>query len=311
MDTSLDIIERFPENKYNLLIPIKTVAQIAEIQRPVMNTVYISTNLEDKEIYVQEKAKPASNGYSEKPALYALTKRGLTKLMRAAGIKQLESKPVVPSTCQKCAEINRGIGKTVCCGNCANQDVKYECKILVPQLTGENLTIVANKEIAVKEAVIGMTPKQETEFLKFRSEMCESKALNRALRTAMQIKGTYLIEELKKPFVVAYLVPNLDNPLVKQKAVDNMFGSAQNLFGEQSAREIVIADEGTGEVIEGVCCEVEPPIEPPRVQPMEPPPCKVWTCGVCGKEITAKAANYSIDKMGRPLCFEHQKEERR
>ena len=29
--------------------------------------------------------------------------------------------------------------------------------------------------------------------MKFRSEMCESKALNRALRTAMQIKSSYLM----------------------------------------------------------------------------------------------------------------------
>lgn len=64
---------------------------------------------------------------------------------------------------------------------------------------------MAHKEIVVQDAADGMTDKQRKEFLKFRNEMCETKAINRALRAAMHIKGTYTLEELKKPFVVAYL----------------------------------------------------------------------------------------------------------
>lgn len=39
------------------------------------------------------------------------------------------------------------------------------------------------------------------------------------------------MEELKKPFVVAYLVPNLNNKDVKSAAIENMFQSSGNLFG--------------------------------------------------------------------------------
>lgn len=235
---ALTIAQQYPPAQYNLLVPMQTVTEIADIQKPVMNSVKISTNLNDGEIYEMEKAKDEwrdSKGYVHKatPAKYALTKKGLTKLMRAAGIKILSSRPVVPSTCQKCAEVNRSIGKPIRCGGCPNKDVKHEVRISVPQLTGENVTIVAHKEIAVDDVTAGMTEKQRAEFMKFRSEMCESKALNRALRTAMQIKSSYLIEEFGKPFVVAYLVPNLDNPTVREEAVKSMFGAANDLYGSR------------------------------------------------------------------------------
>ena len=111
---ALTIAQQYPPAQYNLLVPMQTVTEIADIQKPVMNSVSISTNLNDGEIYEMEKAKDEwrdSKGYVHKatPAKYALTKKGLTKLMRAAGIKILSSRPVVPSTCQKCAEVNRSI----------------------------------------------------------------------------------------------------------------------------------------------------------------------------------------------------------
>lgn len=181
---TLQITAQYPAERYNLLVPMQTVAEIAEIHKPVMNAVQISTNEADKEIYLQDRSKAKADGW-------ALTKKGLNKLMRAAGIKILGTRPIIPSTCQKCAEVNKSIGRPVNCGTCGNKDVKFEARISVPQLTGENIEIVAHKEIIVDDVSVGMTEFQKKEFLKFRSEMCETKAINRALRAAMHIKGTY------------------------------------------------------------------------------------------------------------------------
>lgn len=115
---ALAIAEQFPEGKYNLLVPIKTVAEIAEIHKPVMNVVYISTDEKDKEIYLQTK-----------PDGWALTKKALTKLMKAAGIRIIKSTPMLPSQCEKCAAVNRGIGRPVNCGACPNKDVKHQVTI--------------------------------------------------------------------------------------------------------------------------------------------------------------------------------------
>lgn len=313
---ALTIAQQYPPTQYNLLVPMQTVTEIADIQKPVMNSVKISTDLNDGEIYEMEKAKDEwrdSKGYVHKatPAKYALTKKGLTKLMRAAGIKILSSRPVVPSTCQKCAEVNRSIGKPIRCGGCPNKDVKHEVRISVPQLTGENVTIVAHKEIAVEDVTAGMTEKQRAEFMKFRSEMCESKALNRALRTAMQIKSSYLIEEFGKPFVVAYLVPNLDNPTVREEAVKSMFGAANDLYGSRpkTSHTVYVDDDDDGyvqpepdfEVVPEQPQQEQPPERPAqRPRQQQPAPSNRQQgrngdsefCADCGKQVGLDVAEY-------------------
>ena len=113
---ALQITAQYPAERYNLLVPMQTVAEIADIHKPVMNAVQISTNEADKEIYLQDRSKRNADGW-------ALTKKGLNKLMRAAGIKILGTRPIIPSTCQKCAEVNKSIGRPVNCGACGNKDV--------------------------------------------------------------------------------------------------------------------------------------------------------------------------------------------
>ena len=349
MDTSLattggnalQITQQYPADRYNLLVPMQTVAEIADIHRPVMNAVQISTNLNDGEIYVQEKAKDewtdrGGRRHPATPAKYALTKKGLNKLMRAAGIKILGTRPIIPSTCQKCAEVNRSIGRPVNCGSCGNKDVKFEARISVPQLTGENIDIVAHKEIIVQDVTEGMTEAQRKEFLKFRSEMCETKAINRALRAAMHIKGTYFLEELKKPFVVAYLVPNLDNETVKAEAVRHMFTTAQELYGGHTteARRAIFVEDDVEEGMEyetperpisqpGSRAYQEAPQEPPReTQRRQQPPqgrqqgrgqeeYDPTICAACGADISPSVSGYSIRNYGMPLCRECQRKEQR
>lgn len=325
------ITQQYPTERYNLLVPMQTVAEIADIHKPVMNVVQISTNPADKEIYEQEKASREWTGkdgthHPAKPAGWALTKKGLNKLMRAAGIKILGTRPIVPTTCQKCAEVNRNIGRPVNCGACPNKDVKFEARISVPQLTGENIEIVAHKEIMVQDVTEGMTAAQKKEFMKFRSEMCETKAINRALRAAMHIKGTYTIEELKKPFVVAYLVPNLDNELVKQEAVRHFFTSAQELYGGHvtDVRKAIFVEDD----VEGMEYETpgqpiaEPdnaaysdvPAEPPKdVQQQQQtlmeaaPDFDPTICTECGAKCSNGVVRYSNEQFGRTLCMACQR----
>lgn len=303
---ALQITMKYPAEQYNLLVPMQTVTEIAEIHKPVMNVVKISTILPDKEIYLQDKSKKESDGW-------ALTKKGLNKLMRAAGIKILGTRPIIPSTCQKCAEVNKSIGHPVNCGACGNKDVKFEARISVPQLTGENIEIVAHKEIIVEDATAGMGDNQRREFLKFRSEMCETKAINRALRAAMHIKGTYSLQELQKPFVVAYLVPNLDNEAVKQEAVRHFFSTAQQLYGghNQDARKAIFIED---DVEEGMEYETlsQPIAEPEsatyREAPAETAPDYDPTiCADCGAKCSNGVVKYSQQTYGVTLCMACQR----
>ena len=326
---ALQITREYPEDRFNVLIPMQTVAEIAEIHKPVINAVQISTDLKDGEIYVQEKAKDAWRDRPASPAKYALTKKGLNKLMRAAGIKILNTRPIVPSTCQKCAEVNRNIGRPVNCGACGNRDVKFEARISVPQLTGESIEIVAHKEIIVQDVTDGMSEAQRKEFLKFRSEMCETKTINRALRAAMHIKGTYTLEELKKPFVVAYLVPNLDNETVKAEAVRHMFTTAQEIYGGHTteARRAMFIEDDTEEGMEYEMpgqpivqpdnrAYLQAPQEPPReVQQRQQrvaeaaPDFDPTVCTDCGAKCSNGVVKYSQEQYGRTLCMACQRKQ--
>lgn len=316
-ETSLSLIAQFPKEKFTLLVPIETVAKISDIQSPVINSVSISTNLEDKEIYEQEKAKDAwtdrqNRQYPAQKAKYALTKKGLTKLAEAAGIKQVESQPVLPSTCQKCSEVNKMSGKIIPCGQCNNKDVKYKVTISVPQLTGENLYFVDHHEINVQTVTAGMSQKQKTEFMKHLTQICEAKALNGAIRTALQIKGTYSLEELKKPFIVAYLVPNLDNPDVKRVAIESMFNSTQKLFGSQGIVEPKVIEQHheptpLDEDYTDVYQEEVPSYKQEMPAAEAEDRTKDFFCDKCGKQISPKVWKYSYDNMGRPLCMDCQK----
>lgn len=303
---ALAIAEQFPEGKFNLLVPIKTVAEIAEIHKPVMNVVYISTNEADKEAYLQTK-----------PDGWALTKKALTKLMKAAGIRIIKSEPVLPTKCEKCAAVNRGIGRPVNCGACPNKDVKHRVTISMPQLTGENVEVVASKEILYDDVTARMTAAQKDEFSKFRSEMCESKALNRALRIAMQIKPTYTKAELAKPFVVAYLVPNLDNAAVRDEAVKSFFGAARELYGDTesaaAAKHTINADTEIDDDEDGY----EPPSQPEYIpeevqQPVvnteeTAPDYDPTICTECGTRCSNGVVKYSQEQYGRTLCMACQR----
>ena len=247
--------------------------------------------------------------------------------MRAAGIKILGTRPIIPSTCQKCAEVNRSIGRPVNCGACGNKDVKFEARISVPQLTGENIEIVAHKEIIVQDVTDGMTEPQRKEFLKFRSEMCETKAINRALRAAMHIKGTYTIEELRKPFVVAYLVPNLNNEDVKEEAIRHMFTSAQELYGghtPEARKAIFVEDdveegmeyETPGKPITGSHAYEQTPPEPPRQTQQRQqqaaetaPDFDPTICSECGAKCSNGVVKYSQEQYGRTLCMRCQRKQ--
>ncbi|MDE6838245.1 MAG: hypothetical protein K2P33_07580, partial [Acutalibacter sp.] len=225
--------------------------------------------------------------------------------------------------------VNRSIGRPVNCGACGNKDVKFEARISVPQLTGENIEIVAHKEIIVQDVTDGMTEAQRKEFLKFRSEMCETKAINRALRAAMHIKGTYSLRELQKPFVVAYLVPNLDNELVKQEAVKHFFTSAQELYGGHTsgARKAIFIEDDVEEDMEyetpGQPIEQpenkayqQAPQEPPReVQQRQQraaeaaPDFDPTICSECGAKCSNGVVRYSQEQYGRTLCMNCQRKQ--
>ena len=325
----LSIVKEFPKEKYNLLCNTDTIASIPDIKSPVVQSVKLETDLSKGEVYIHQKAKKEwtdQNGkyHPATPALYAITKNGLKKLADGAGIKMVSSEHVIPATCQKCVAVNRNSGKVVQCGNCRNKDVAFRVTISVPQLTGEILTVSDTNEIIVENSTVGMTDSQKKEFMKYLPQICEAKALNGAIRTALHLKGTYTLEELQKPFVVAYLVPNLDNEEVKRAAIDNMFQSSGRLFGDvptvqqietrppEGNPEQSAAEGDYDSYVDGTYTEMEnvPQADPSPQNQMTEEQRNDFYCDICGISIEEKVWDYSVQHYERPLCYKCQRKVR-
>lgn len=326
------ISKTYPSGKYNLLGNTDIMVEIPDIKSPVVQVVKLSPNTADEDVYFEKRTK-----------LLAITKNGLKKLADGAGIKMISSRHVVPTTCQKCAAVHAASHSSPQCWNCQNKDVAYCVTIAVPQLTGEVITVEDTHEIIVENVTNGMTVAQKAEFMKHLPQICEAKALNGAIRTALHIKSGYTAQELSKPFVVAYLVPNLNNPQVKAAAIDAMFASSRALFGSDPAIEkapdvamiegkvpnqepmaIEAADgENYDQYIDGTYDQQpaeqpapQPTVAAPQPQPVQaqeyPPaqqeaPQVEWHCCQCGVKISDKVYKYSRERFGRALCYNCQR----
>lgn len=330
----LSVSKKYPAEKYNLLGNTDVMANVPEIKSPVIQVIKLDPDPSRGDVYIQQEAKTAWTDKKGKvhpatPDYYAITKNGLKKLADGAGIKMIASEHVIPTTCQKCVAINRHSGKVVQCGNCQNKDVAYRVTVSVPQLTGDVLTVEDTHETIVDNVTPGMTDRQRTEFMKHLPQICEAKALNGAIRTALHIKGVYTLEELQKPFVVAYLVPNLNHKDVKQAAINSMFLSAQNLFGntpsiqqiESRVPELAAAEASDGEnfdqYIDGSYTEESCHEERAEKAAADDPGEYLmqdgmvrhddFYCDKCGEPIEEKVWDYSVQHFDRPLCYKCQK----
>ena len=225
MSNALKVLENYDDKKFNVLVPVQTMQDFPDIYKLAINTVKIS--IED-DTYNQNGKK-------------ALNKIGLEKLMAAANIQVLESKQVIPSTIHYAAEMAKQLGQPV---EYDKRDIAYKVTISVPDLTGSMRIVAATKEMIAEEihdecinnALAKKKSKAEGEkdflqIMKFRNALCESKALNRAIRKALNVKSTYTAAELNKPFAVPIVVPNTDDPEMKKAMVDRYRIGTNTLYG--------------------------------------------------------------------------------
>ena len=221
-ENALAVAKDYPAEKYNLLIPVKTMQELSPLHKMVINEVQISNKLPDKDVYEQNKE-------------LALTKKALMKLMAAANIQVIESKPIPTQRCNKCIDIAQRTRLAPKCFECPYiDDVAYQVTIAVPELSGTYRIVKATKEIRMEDAKEKMTDYQFASFKPFRTEQCESKALNRALREGLMLKATYTAKELEKPFAVGLVMPNTADPELKQAMIERYANNVTALYGDVS-----------------------------------------------------------------------------
>lgn len=305
-ETALAIAKDYPADKFNLLIPVRTMQELSPLHKVVINEVQISSDPKQKDTYSQ------SGGL-------ALTKNGLMKLMAAANIQIIDSRPVPTQRCNKCIEIAQRTRQAPKCFECPYiDDVAHQVTIAVPEPSGTYRTVRATKEIRMEDSKATMKDSEFKQFAKFRTEHCESKALNRALREGLMIKSTYTAQELQKPFAVALVMPNMSDPDLKRAMIDRYANNASALYGDvapagsQSALpsgEVTVID--ADDDIDYETGEVFPPDgEVIDITEQDDP----LTCDDCGKELVpvtdktgkewtvADLVDLSMGHFNRVLC---------
>lgn len=325
---ALMVAKDYPVDKFNLLIPVKTMQEISPMHKVVVNEVQIDPDPAKKDVY------------KEKTGELALTKKGLEKLMAAANIQIVDSRPIPTQKCSKCYEMAKVTRLAPRCFDCPHQDdIAYQVTVAVPEPSGTVRIIKATKEMRMSDEKARMSDAQYKQFFPYRTEQCESKALNRALRKGLMVSSTYKADDLKKPFAVALVVPNFTDPDMKAAMIKRYAAGESALFGNAGSSPAIESGQGdaprlttgngttidmeTGEVtMDGTVVEVEvmPPEEtvasdnnsdnpPPWMQDQS-----VMTCEGCDQIIEA-SGNWSVEaivdfsqkKFGKKLCPKCQK----
>ena len=170
------------------------------------------------------------------------------------------------------------------------------------------------------------------------SEKAQTGAILRVIRALLGIKGTYQLQELKKPFAVPTVTfsPDYSDANVRQAMLQQGMSSMGNMFGATSAPPAALpfateafadgfdpeenldnpafvsehsADEENyaDDYRQGESEREQEHSEPPAQQETGQEESTGYFCDECGKEITERAYEYSINKFGKPLCMKCQK----
>ena len=172
------------------------------------------------------------------------------------------------------------------------------------------------------------------------SEKAQTGAILRVIRALLGIKGTYQLQELKKPFAVPTVTfsPDYSDANVRQAMLQQGMSSMGNMFGATSAPPAALpfATEAFAEPFDPEENLDNPAFasdlsadgenyaddyrqeEPERGQEHgEPEPLAQqepvqgeptgYLCDECGAEINERVYGYSLNKFGRPLCMKCQK----
>lgn len=262
-------LNKYPADRYNVLVPVTTLQAESNLQKITVSEVQLDT----RQSY--DNKGPSKDIYFEKSSnAYAITKVAGMKLAAAANISIISTTPGRTEGCQRCIEMARVTGKPAVCGTCPHTyDVAVTVTIRVPEPSGGFRIMSATKEIDCVLTSQSMTDAQYKRFLPHRTAMAESKAFMRAIRAALGLAGTYNLDDLKKPFIVARIVPNLDAPEIKNAVANSYLQSMGLLFEMPDAKPQIAAPAQPKQVVQPFPDEdgMTPPQDFPP-EPQEPEP---------------------------------------
>ena len=99
-------LNKYPTDRYNVLVPVTTMQAASNLQRIVVSEVQLDTRQDNTN------RGPSKDIYFEKSSgAFAITKVGGMKLAAAANISIVDTTPGRTEGCQRCIEMARASGK--------------------------------------------------------------------------------------------------------------------------------------------------------------------------------------------------------
>lgn len=168
------------------------------------------------------------------------------------------------------------------------------------------------------------------------AEKAMTGAILRVIRALIGMKGTYTIEELKKPFVIPRVTfsPDYSNPEVRRAMLEQGMSSMTNMFGttkalttglqphhestitessfepEDFADNSAFASDSTIDIEDDDLYKDTPFGPDPDEEEMNSDSEEDFDpniCSACGTGISDKVSTFSIRNYGKPLCMNCQK----
>jgi len=249
----------------------------------------------------QQQAKSNGNWYRLGNGLFALHRSALDQLAAAASISTVKSVTTLEEPSMwKCTH-----------------------RIRMKSFDGQVVEVERTKILDLRNGsaeAAAMTAGQLKGARQHGAALCESKAVNRCIRSALGLKGGYTVDEKNRPFVFPVLIwlPDMENPRIAEMVAARELGITEGLYGpsykavDAGPIEVpVLTDQSDAAEMAAVQTderEREPiPARQERRQE-QPAEQSVEQCVQCGAPLPYRVASYSTDKYGEPLCYQCQQE---
>jgi hypothetical protein len=273
-------LEKYKTSGANLLMPSTSIAGLSEYHQPIIETVKLSSDPNDGDVYPHDNADPGPN------KKWRLTKQALMKLSVCAGViwSPTESKRTDDGhsrdyiSYKAVGGIKKADGQPVFFS--AEYDIDFE--VLKEELVEQYTKRAEQKD--KKGEYYKKTAKERQDYVefcvnrdmiqkrKFKLRLCEAGAMNRVLRMLLGIKQAYTTAELSKPFVMARIVfrPDFSDAAVRKQFVDASIKAMTGIYGPAALDQEVRNSKPID--ITPLPDEEEPPETKPPKGETEPPP---------------------------------------
>ena len=233
-------LEKYKASGANLLMPSTLIAGLSEFHKPVIETVNLSANPADGDVYPHDDSK---DGPKKK---WRPTKQALMKLSVCAGViwSTTESRRIDNGADRNyiaykaVGGIRKADGQPVFFS--ADYDLDFEVMAEELQELYEKKTKadwMKDKSAQQKAEYVEFCVKRDMlQKRKNRLKLCEAGAMNRVLRMLLGIKQAYTTEELVKPFVTMRITfaPDYTDKDVRAKLIDASIQAMTGIFGPQA-----------------------------------------------------------------------------